>query len=440
MNRVLLLFILPGLMCAQFHSSIHERELIAYGQFEIDFNAIDGMINKEQTPPQTRTVLSHEIIGYLPYWQYDFYPEIDYNLLTQINYFAAELTETGDISNTHGWPYLGMISFAQGRGVKVKLCATLFGSASLTAFLSNEEYRQNAVTNLLNLVVTANADGIDIDFESVPESQRENLVSFMSDLAEEFRAIIPDAIITMATPAVDWWGSWDYEALAEICDGLFIMGYDYHWPGSATAGPVSPLGGFFYDVEYSVYDYLDKTDGNSEKIILGVPYYGYDWPVVDASMYSPTTGNADARIYSTAINMAENYGNSWDISSNANWISYNETGWQQCWYDDSISLSLKYQFALENDLAGVGMWALGYDNGYSDLWGALAENFSGCEPTGDINDDNSTDILDIVTMVNYILNITEFDDYQICVGDMNLDEEINILDIINVVNLILENS
>lgn len=433
------LFLLLHFIFSQPNSSIHYRELELHKYNIIDYNYTDQRASRLPSPQRTRSVLTHEVIGYLPYWQYDYYPEINYDLLTQINYFSAELTETGVISNTHGWSDLGMISFAQDRGVKVKLSATLFGSAPLTTLLTNPEYRQNAITNLLNLVVTADADGIDIDFELVPGSQRDNLVTFMTELADEFRSAIPGAIITMASPAVDWWGSWDYEALAEICDGLFIMGYDYHWPGSTTAGPVSPLGGFFYDVEYSVYDYLDVTNGNSEKIILGVPYYGYDWPVVDESIYSLTTENATARIYSTAINMAETYGQSWDVNSNANWISYESTGWQQCWFDDSLSLSLKYQFTIENDLAGVGMWALGYDEGTTELWGALAEIFSGCETNGDINADGSQDILDIVLMVNHILNINEFDNLQNCVGDLNLDEVIDILDVISLVNIILEN-
>ena len=54
--------------------------------------------------------------------------------------------------------------------------------------------------------------------------------------------------------------------------------------------------------------------------------------------------------------------------SNPNWI--------QGWFDDSLSLSLKYDFAINNDLLGVGVWALGYDGSNPELWTLLFEKFN----------------------------------------------------------------
>ena len=107
------------------------------------------------------------------------------------------------------------------------------------------------IQNLLQKVTDKNADGIDIDFELLPYSQRDNLVLFMQELTESFNSILEDPIITMATPAVDWSNAWDYDQLAQITDGLFIMGYNYFYSGSSTAGPVSPLGGYYYDIHTS---------------------------------------------------------------------------------------------------------------------------------------------------------------------------------------------
>ena len=53
---------------------------------------------------------------------------------------------------------------------------------------------------------------------------------------------------------------------------------------------------------------------------------------------------------------------------------------------------------------------------------------------GDINQDGSLDVLDIILVVNIILNNTEYDE----IADMNQDNSINVLDIILIVNIILE--
>ena len=332
-----------------------------------------------------------------------------------------------------------MSEFAQSHGGKVKLCTTLFGSTDLTTLLSSPMNRQTAINNLLSAVINAGGDGIDIDFESLPFSQRENMVQFMSDLTDAFHSAIPNSVVTMATPPVDWNGSWDYQALADITDGLFIMAYNYHWSGSANAGPVSPLGGFYYDVGWTIDDYLFYSDGNSEKLILGLPYYGYDWPVENENIYSPATGTGTARIYSVAADLADSYGQNWDISSNTHWIPYYSNEWRQCWYDDSLSLSIKYQAAVDADFAGVGMWALGYDTGTTELWSALENQFASCDPTGDINSDEIINVLDVILLVNAILGEIELSEDQFCMGDINQDSSIDIVDIIMLINIILNN-
>ena len=55
---------------------------------------------------------------------------------------------------------------------------------------------------------------------------------------------------------------------------------------------------------------------------------------------------------------------------------------------------------------------------------------------GDINQDQSVNILDIIELVNIILS-GNYDETQLYIGDLNSDGNINILDIIELVNLIL---
>ena len=56
---------------------------------------------------------------------------------------------------------------------------------------------------------------------------------------------------------------------------------------------------------------------------------------------------------------------------------------------------------------------------------------------GDINADESINVLDVVLLVNIILNLSDASDYQMIVSDINLDGSINVLDVVQLVNLIL---
>jgi len=428
MKLFLLLF---STILSQQWQPFHLEEILNHQNTNIDYHQIDITVN--ELTYSNRNNLSHKVIGYLPYWEYESYPQIDYSLLTEINYFSAELNEYGSIINDHNWDNIGFINYAQSQGVKVKLCATLFNSNSLETLLSNSLNRTNAINNLLNKVLSRNADGVDIDFELVPSTQRENLVLFMQELSDTFHENMDDPIITMATPAIDWSNAWDYNGLAQICDGLFIMGYNYFYSGSETAGPVSPLGGYFYDLDYTIQDYSDKVNNQLDKLILGLPYYGYDWPVTSSIMNASTTETGTARTYSSCQIFSNNYNSNWNTLSNSLWIPYNDNNWQQIWYDDSLSLSIKYEYAKNMDLGGVGIWALGYDNNSLEMWGSIYDQFT-TNMNGDLNDDLILNIFDIIIMISIITENAQYDQY----ADLNNDLIINIQDIIILVNLILD--
>ena len=58
--------------------------------------------------------------------------------------------------------------------------------------------------------------------------------------------------------------------------------------------------------------------------------------------------------------------------------------------------------------------------------------------SGDLNQDNTLNVLDITLMVNIALDFIEADDCQYLAADLNGDQMVNVLDILNLVNLILD--
>ena len=154
-----------------------------------------------------------------------------------------------------------------------------------------------------------------------------------------------------------------------------VMGYDYHWSGSTTTGPVAPLAGWgTYNVAWTIADYV-RWGAPRSRMLLGVPYYGYRWPTASGDAGAATSGTGTALAYSTVVQEAEAHGRLWDATSSTPWYREQTPQWRQGWYDDAQSLGAKYARVVSEELAGVGIWALGYDGTRPELWGALADAF-----------------------------------------------------------------
>ena len=162
----------------------------------------------------------------------------------------------------------------------MELCVTNFGGTNNTTFLTNPTARQTLIDSLIALLNYRNADGVNIDFEGIPGSQRNNLTSFMQDLSTQLKAAIPGATVTMAIFSVDWNNVFDIANLDPYVDQFIIMGYGYYYSGSSNAGPTAPLysGALWwsYNLNRTVLYYLDEGVTPS-KLLLGLPYYGMEW-------------------------------------------------------------------------------------------------------------------------------------------------------------------
>lgn len=326
--------------------------------------------------------------GYLPYWidttAYAYFPM---ELLTHICYFSVDIDPaTGGLGSIPNLSRLTRIrDYGHARGIRIHMTYTVFSSSNVSAFLNNAAARSAAIAGIQDFIANYGLEGANIDFEFVTNSVRDSFNLFINDLAAALHNH-PDGRkeLYIATPTVpEWYPGYDFAYLAGRCDGQFIMAYDYHWSGSSIVGPVSPCVPSSYWGSYCAAKTIGsyKIYGvNGPNIILGLPYYGIDWPTTDGSMGSSTTGTGSAVVYYNAFSNANTYGRLWDGNSLTPWYRYTSTGWHQCWYDDSVSLSIKFGMAVDSALQGAGCWALGYDRGYDHIWNAVRRAFW-AEPT-----------------------------------------------------------
>ena len=57
-------------------------------------------------------------------------------------------------------------------------------------------------------------------------------------------------------------------------------------------------------------------------------------------------------------------------------VAFEDNSIKEIHYDDAFTLSKKYDYAMNNNFQGVGIWALGYDNGNDELWNLIEDYFS----------------------------------------------------------------
>ena len=329
--------------------------------------------------------LSHTVFGWHPYWLEDSYEGHDFSLLSDVSYFSYEVdVQTGGYTSIHKWRTTKLVDYAKASGTRVNLCVTLF-SDHATLF-GNEKAVATLIDSLVSLVKLREAHGVNIDFEGVAASQRENLSSFMLRLSERFHREIEGSQVSMALPAVDWRNAYDVETMSAGVDLFIIMGYGYHWAGSSHAGPVAPRNNGDrwspIDLARSIDSYL-KRGVPKQKLALGLPWYGFNWPTRSDDIAAATTARGSARTYSSVRNSFDLDSARWDSASSTPWIAteIGDSLWHQVWFDDARSLQIKYELAVMKGLAGVGIWALGYDGGHREMWDALHRVFGDCNET-----------------------------------------------------------
>ncbi len=334
--------------------------------------------------------LSKIVFGFMPDWEYTGGANADmhYDLLTHIAVFAFVTSSSGSIvKKPNLWPWTDVINAAHTKGAKVIMAVTNFGgsekaSAVAHNLVTDAGARDNLFKNIKNTITTYQLDGVNIDFEAMNSADRGSLLNqFMSELTNYIHTNLPGKEVSFDGPAVNW-GGWDMNGLAQSVDYIFIMGYDYYGKWSKNSGPVAPLtntnGG--HCVEYDmVHTYSLPLKNYPQKLILGVPYYGKHWETATGNAYATVTNYVSTPRYRDAAVSAPNHGGFlWDNVSNTTWYKYQTSGtWHQVWIDNDKSLGKKYDYALSQNIAGVGIWALNYDGSRQELWELIRTKFGG---------------------------------------------------------------
>lgn len=352
------------------------------------------------TPLNKSQNSSYEVFGFAPYWTINKLDSVNFSSLTTFAYFGVPIKDIGGLDrDDYGYTVFkskkatDVFKKAHDNGVKVILTITCMDNDTIKSFLGSKDARQKTIKETIYEVRERGIDGVNIDVEYVgtPDATYKELFSeFVSELTSQMHSEIPDSYVTVSVYAssAKQQKLYDISRIGESADGVFMMAYDFAVKGSEYAMPTSPLyghkeGKYSYDIATAIEDFKKLMPAN--KIILGVPYYGYNYLVYDEPRVKAETlpswswrGKPMVQTYEIATDTIKADREGWDELGQVGWKAYyvsDVDAWRMIFIDDARSLGVKYDFVKSQDLAGVGIWALGFDSGKSELWSVLQEKF-----------------------------------------------------------------
>jgi chitinase len=211
-------------------------------------------------------------------------------------------------------------------------------------------------------------DGFDVDWEyPASAADRENFTSLLADFRNQLNAVRSGLTLSIAGPNGRWAYQYiDLNQVQQYLDYFGVMTYDYDGPWKDTTGFVAPLYRSLKDPEPSnnasatVEGYLEAGVA-PDKIVFGVPFYGYEWsnvPNIDNGLFEPGAPDGQGAAYNSIVNIESQFQKHRDSITQAVWLYNGSHFWT---YDDDVSIQFKMEYVRNQKLAGVMAWNLSQD-------------------------------------------------------------------------------
>lgn len=351
---------------------------------------IPNLTNQERPrlPTDFSVVLStnttkREVVGFLPYWNLDSYSYLPYDQLTSLYYFAIDVDGEGNINKSDGgWQKLKSENYQslrdrlnQNKQIRPGVTFVSLDADSIARVVNNKTRQDRLIKNIISVMNEEKFIDLNFDFEyfgDLDQNTINNYTALVSRITSSVHQNFPGSIVSIDVYAdsVAKRRIFDIPAIGKIVDRIIIMGYDFHRMGSEKAGPIAPLFGkdkYEYEIYQSILDFLKNVP--NEKIVLAVPFYGYEWPTEGAepnSFVIKSPKGPQISSYKRALSVAKdnNVAVNFDDESKSAWFSYfdkESRTFRQVWFENERSLGLKFDLVNQANLAGIGIWALGYD-------------------------------------------------------------------------------
>lgn len=273
----------------------------------------------------------------------------------------------GEISSKFSSSYY---SKAKSYGYKIwPLINNGINSASYSAsdtsdLLNSEENRENFIKNIRNIAVENKLDGVNIDFESMKDEDRD----LYTQLIREMVPILKEKGIKVS---VDFYfvRYIDRQRIGEIADYAVLMGYDLKGAWSTETGAIAAVP----DIEKQIDSLINDSKITSDKIILGIPFYTRLWTekVGNAKPSSKIYSMQDCQDFISDNKIAT----VWDEDAGQNYAELKQGELTyKLWLEDKDSIKKRVESVNKYDLAGIAAWKKGLET--DNVWQVISDNIN----------------------------------------------------------------
>jgi hypothetical protein len=218
------------------------------------------------------TAQQAKVVGYLPTYRFGSSNSIEYCKLTHLNLCFANPDANGNFKMNS---FSEIKNRAKKQNPNILVCISLGGGVlpdgakeNWIKFIDTPANRPMLISKIIEFVKTNQLDGVDFDLEW------DAVTAGYSDFAIQLNDSLKkyDKLFTAALPATTRYSQISKKAL-ESFDFINIMAYDETGPWT----PNKPGQHSSFDFAKQAVNYWKNQGVASNKLVLGVPFYGYNF-------------------------------------------------------------------------------------------------------------------------------------------------------------------
>lgn len=283
------------------------------------------------------------------------------------------IDSNGDFKENVGSSGIAYIEWAHSNGYKVWPMISNAEAAKenlkvTSEILNSYTKRQELIEEIVRVCAEYQIDGINVDFENMYQADKDKYSRFIIELVPRMQelGIVTSVDVTAPDGSPTWSLCYDRNVLGDVADYLVFMAYDQYGASSDKPGTTAGLNW----VETNLKKIINYDEVETEKIILGIPFYTRQWTVDSAG-----TIKGRGVVNMMNIKIPTNVEKQWDEELQQYYIEYpSGKNTIKMWIEDGSSISAKVSLVNKYNLGGTSGWRKDMET--SNVWTIIKEELN----------------------------------------------------------------